>query len=214
MVEASAVSAQPYPYNQAPPPPPQGYDQGYNQAPPQGYDQGYNQAPPPGYNQAPYGQPNGGAYDSRSQRYDDDYAQRYSAWAAQYCVDRRNNNTAAGAVIGGILGALIGSGVAGHHERGQGAVVGGVLGAGAGAVVGSSSTDSSQCPPGYAMSPGAPVFAYGGPYVGVTFGSAPGWYHPWYQVGGQWYYRPYRRYYWEQHGWRGRGYDRDRYWRR
>jgi hypothetical protein len=227
--EVTAASAQPY--DQAPPPP--GYDQGQgndqgpppgndqappdqnaNQAPPpQGYDQGpppgYNQAPPPGYNQAPsQGQyappPPGGAYNGQAQQYDQDYAARYSAWAAQYCVDRRNNNTAAGAIIGGVLGAVIGSSVAGRHDRGGGAIVGGVLGAGAGAAVGSSSTDTRGCPPGYVIRAGAPVFYYGG---GPAYGPAywgPSWYNPWVWSGGRYVYTPYRRWYYGHPGyWRG-----------
>jgi outer membrane lipoprotein SlyB len=176
-------------------------DQGYyDQAPPSGYDRSY--APPPGYDRD-YGPPAGQyappppeagpSYSYRYQQYDRDYASRYSSWAAENCVDRRNNNTAAGAIIGGVLGAVIGSGVAGHHERGEGAVVGGVLGAGAGAAIGASSGDTRGCPPGYVVRAGAPAFYYGGGYGSAYWG--PSWYHPWTWYGGHWVYRPYRQWY-------------------
>jgi len=207
LAEAGVASAQPYDQSQ---PPPQGYDQGpppgYNQAPP---PPGYNQGPPPGYNQGQppqqgydqgppqgqggYNEPappsgqyappppgvNGGSYDPQAQQYDQDYAQHYSAWAAQYCVDRRNNNTAAGAT--------------------------------AGAAIGSSSTDTTGCPPGYVVAPGAPAFAYAGPYGGPGF-YAPAWYNPWVWDGGHWGYRPYRSWYVGHPGyWRHGG---GRRWRR
>lgn len=213
----SAFSASAQPYDQ----PQQGYYQGQqrDQDDQGGYQQGYDQGPPPGYNAAPpegqYAPPppgaNGGAYDSRYQQYDRDYAGRYSAWAAQNCVDRRNNNTAAGAIIGGVLGAVIGSSVAGHHERGEGAVVGGVLGAGAGAAIGSSSSDTRGCPPGYVIRSGAPAFYYGGPGYGAAY-YGPSWYNPWIWSGGQWVYHPYREWYYRHPAyWRRGGYRRHYY---
>ena len=195
-LQAVTALAQPYPQ------PPPAYDRS------QGY--GSDEAPPPGQYAPPAGGP---SYDPRAEQYDRDYADRYQDWAARYCIDRRNNNTAAGAVIGGVLGALVGSSVAGHHDRGEGAVVGGLVGAGAGAAIGSSSNpDSSVCPPGYAVAPGAPAFAYAPPaYAPVVV--APAWYNPWVFAGGRWTYRPYRYwYYGHPDYWRGRG--RDRYERR
>jgi len=50
------------------------------------------------------------------------------AFAQQTCEDRRNNRVA-GTVVGGVLGALAGSAVAGHGDRNEGAVVGGIGGA-------------------------------------------------------------------------------------
>jgi outer membrane lipoprotein SlyB len=209
-------------YDQGQPPP--GNDQGQ---PPPGNDQG---GPPPGYGQGqspgdeapPQGQyappppgaeNNGSAYDDQTQQYDRDYAQRYSAWAAQNCVDQRNNNTAAGAIIGGVLGSVLGSGIAGRGSHFAGAVVGGAVGATAGAAIGSSSSSTAGCPPGYVIAAGAPAFYYGGPVGPVVY--APGWYNPWFWSGGQWVYRPYRYWYWHHPGaWR-RGYRpgawRDRY---
>ena len=167
-------------------------------------------APPSGqYAPPPEGVQSGAAYDSRAQGADREYAARYSAWAAQNCVDQRNNNTAAGAVIGGVLGAVVGAGVAGPGNRGAGAVIGGALGAGTGAAVGASSA-SSSCPPGYVIRAGAPVFAYSGYYApGYVYG--PAWYRPWVWYGGRWVYRPYRYWYWNHRaywrpGWRARPY--------
>ncbi|HEY5289712.1 MAG TPA: hypothetical protein VIJ59_06725 [Caulobacteraceae bacterium] len=200
LADAVGASAQPAPgYDQGPPPP------SYDQGPPQGYDQG---GPPPGDDSGPpqgqYAPPPpgaNGAYDSRSQQYDQDYARRYSSWAAQYCVDRRNNNTAAGAIIGGVLGSIIGSGVAGRGEHFGGAVVGGAVGATAGAAIGSSSSNTYGCPNGYVVAAGAPAFYYGGPGPAVY---APSWYNPWVWAGGQWGYHPYRSWYYRHPGyWRG-----------
>lgn len=200
--EATMASAQPY--EQAPPP---GYDQSQ---PPYGYDQSqpppdYGQdSPPPGYGppQGEYAPPPGspGAYSDQLQQYDRDYAGRYSAWAARYCIDRRNNNVAAGSIIGGVLGSILGSGVADRGDHFAGAVVGGALGATAGAAIGASSSDTYGCPPGYVVAVGAPAFYYGGGPTVV----APGWYNPWVWYGGHWTYRPYRSWYYRHPGyWRG-----------
>ena len=179
--EAGAAGAQPAPGGYAQPAPPQG-----------------QYAPPPSGSET-----SGSAYDSRAQQYDRDYADRYSQWAAQYCVDRRNNNTAAGAIIGGVLGAVIGSGLAGRGDRGGGAVVGGLVGGTAGAAIGASSSPGANCPPGYVVRAGAPAFYYGAAAYdpGVIYG--PSWYQPWVWVGGIWVYRPYRYWYWQNRGyWR------------
>lgn len=169
-------------------------------APPPGSDQ--DAAPPGGsYAEPPPGTDDNAAYDDQTQQQDEAYADAYSRWAAQNCVNQANN-TAAGAVIGGILGAGIGAAVS--HNAGRGALVGGAIGAGTGAVAGSASA-AGGCPPGYVIAAGAPAFAYGGPYVAW----APAWYHPWVWVGGRWVYHPYRRWYWAHRnywrpGWHGR----------
>jgi hypothetical protein len=188
----------------AQPAPPYQDQNGYQQG---GYPQGAPPPPPPpgqGDVAPPPGQPvpppsdarSGGAYDPRAQQYDQDYARRYSAWAAQYCVDRRNNNAAAGAIIGGILGAALGGGLAGRHDVGAGVVVGGALGAGTGAAIGASSSNSANCPPGYVVRADAPAFYYGPAVYGPDVIYGPAWYNPWVFVGGQWIYRPYRSWYW------------------
>jgi hypothetical protein len=48
---------------------------------------------------------------------------------AQVTCEERSNNRAAGTVGGAVVGALLGSAVAGHGDRGTGAVVGGIGGA-------------------------------------------------------------------------------------
>ena len=162
-----------------------------SQAPPTG-----QYAPPPAGAQS--GQSN---YDDRAQQADRDYAERYSRWAAQYCVDQHNNNTAAGAIIGGVFGAVLGAGVGGHNPA-AGALVGGALGAGTGAAIGATAS-SNSCPPGYVVRVGAPAFVYAGPYYAPAFAYGPAWYRPWVWSGGHWVYYPYRYWYWFHRGyWR------------
>jgi hypothetical protein len=167
-------------------------------------------APPAGqYAEPPPGTEEGSAYDDQAQQQDEAYADEYSRWAAQYCVSQANN-TAAGAVIGGILGAGIGAAVS--HNAGRGALVGGAIGAGTGAVAGAASTPGG-CPPGYVIAAGAPAFAYGGPSVAW----APTWYRPWVWAGGRWVYHPYRHWYWAHRaywrpGWHARPWRWHRRW--
>ena len=67
------------------------------------------------------------------------------AFAQQTCEDRRNNRVA-GTVVGGVLGAIAGSAVAGHGDRHEGAVIGGV----GGAVIGNQlSKGSADCQHAY-----------------------------------------------------------------
>ncbi len=188
-LEATAAAAQPY--GPPPGPPPQYAGSQYSGGPPVAPPSGQYAPPPPGYEQQ------GAVYDDRAQRYDREYADRYSAWAARYCVDKRNNNTAAGAIIGGILGAVIGSNVSGRHSKTGGSIIGGALGATAGAAIGSNSANSPDCPPGYYVRNDAPRFYYAPPGYGpppVYY--APDWYNPWAFEGGVWLYRPYRYWYW------------------
>jgi hypothetical protein len=211
--------------------PPQGYpQQGYPQQgyPQQGYsysqqgyaDQGYaaqGQGYPGGYG-APGGGPPPGqyapppteayqAYDPQVQAQDQAYGVAYSQWATQNCIDQGHQNTAAGALIGGVLGAVLGGAAAGHYDQGEGALVGGALGATTGAAIGAS---TSSCPPGYVVASGAPAFAYAG-YAPVA--AVPAWYNPWVYAAGAWSYRPYRSWYYGhpsywRPGWSGyrRGY--------
>ena len=223
--EALAQNYQPPPegYQQ----PPQGYQQqpqyqqGYQQ-PPQGYpQQGYQQPqgyppPPQGYNtqqpdpalQPPPGYSAQDAQQDASpaqRQYDQQYAAAAEAWSNTNCIRQEQNRTAAGAIIGGVLGAVIGSSVAGRYDRGAGAVVGGGLGAIAGGAIANSS--GPGCPPGFVLRPGAPTFAYGPPPGGVTVVyDAPTWYNPWIWYNGAWIYRPYPYHrYWREH------YPRERY---
>jgi len=230
--QALAQNYQPPPqgYQQAPQgypqQPPQGYQQppqGYQQQPPQGYQQppqGY--APPPqgypqGYQQQPYQDPalqpppGYSAQDAQQdaspaqRQYDAQYAAAAEAWSQANCVRQEENRTAAGAIIGGVLGAVIGSNIAGGRDRGAGAVVGGALGAVAGGAIANNS--GPGCPPGFVLRSGAPAFVYGPPPGGVAVVyDEPSWYNPWLWYNGAWIYRPYPYHrYWRDH------YPRERY---
>ncbi len=113
-------------YDDAPSPPP---------PPPEGYDGSQLPPPPPGYAADPNYAPNPAA----DQRYEA-YAEN---WASQNCI-KSNGNTAGGAVIGGLFGALLGSSIAGYHNRGAGALVGGIAGAAGGAAVGSAQDNATS----------------------------------------------------------------------
>jgi hypothetical protein len=187
-------------------PPPQGYNdqeppQGYEGQPPQGQDQAqrYNVPPPAGYGPNDYNQDNS----PQARQEDARYSYAAEQWAAQNCIQQQQNATAAGAVIGGIFGAFLGAGIAGHYNQGAGAVVGAGLGAVTGAAIGNASAQSNPaCPPGYALRAGAPGF-----YAPVVY-AAPGWYDPWIWYGGHWLYRPYpyHRFYY------GHAYGHGRHW--
>ncbi|MEQ1820770.1 MAG: hypothetical protein ABL871_19380 [Terricaulis sp.] len=83
----------------------------------------------------------------------------------QQCQTSRNNRTAGGAVIGGVLGALLGREVADRGVRGEGAGLGAVVGAVAGGAVGRSTARCDQFQGQYDQY-GRPV-AYGQqPYYG------------------------------------------------
>jgi len=170
--------------------------------PPADYDATRPPPPPPGYQPDPTYAPNNEA-DQRYEAYAED-------WAARYCV-KSSGNTAAGAVIGGLFGALLGSSVAGRHDRGAGALMGGIAGAAGGAAVGSAQDDATSpgCPPGYVVRSGAPAFYYDG-WNSDYYYAAPAWYHPWVFAEGRWTYRPYpyhswyyRHYGWSRPGWHG-----------
>ncbi|MFL5296527.1 MAG: glycine zipper domain-containing protein [Phenylobacterium sp.] len=76
-------------------------------------------------------------------------AQPYGAYRDD-CRAREHSNGTAGAVIGGIAGALLGSSVAPHHgNRAGGAAIGGVTGAVVGNSIGRSSGKSNCYNQGY-----------------------------------------------------------------
>ncbi|HEX4198081.1 MAG TPA: hypothetical protein VHZ26_11625 [Caulobacteraceae bacterium] len=82
------------------------------------------------------------------------------------CVQQNNANRAAGTVLGGIGGALIGGAIGGRRSGGAGAVIGGVTGAVAGNAIAGS--NNPECPPGYYYGPppgggGGGGFWYGAP---------------------------------------------------
>ncbi len=190
-----------YPQQQQGYPPQQGYPQQQGYPPPQqGYpQQGYNgqqpypqMQPPPGYT-AQDAQRDQAA---QAQAYDQQYAAAAEAWSNANCIRQEQNRTAAGAIIGGVLGAVIGSAAAGRHDAGAGAIVGGGLGAIAGGAIANSS--GPGCPPGFVLRSGAPVFAYAPPPgAAVVVYDAPPEYNPWFFYSGRWVYRPYpyHRYY-------------------
>ncbi len=177
----------------------QGYDQGQPPSdlpPPPGYDGRDLPPPPPGYRVD--GDPE--AYRAADQRYAED-AER---WARQSCV-RSQGNVGAGAVIGGIFGAIIGSGLSGRHDGGAGTIAGAAIGAVGGAAIASGSggnETSPGCPPGYVVRRGA-TFVYSTP--GYDY-AAPGSYRPWVNIGNEWTYRPYPYHTWYYRTYRGHGY--------
>jgi hypothetical protein len=76
-----------------------------------------------------------------------------------------NGDQVAGAVVGGGIGALAGSAIAGRGNRTPGAVLGGVAGAVAGAEI-AKSRSNSNCANGYYDNAGRRVYydEYGRPY--------------------------------------------------
>jgi hypothetical protein len=136
---------------------------------------------------------------ARARAEDERYSYVAERWAARNCVAEHASNAAAGAVIGGLLGAVVGSGLAGRHERAAGAIAGGAVGAVAGGAIGGS-TATPGCPPGYVLRSGASPFDPGPVYTGVVY-VAPPWYDPWIWYGHHWLYRPYpfHRYWYRLH---------------
>ncbi len=232
----SAAAAQDYPQDGgygAPPaqgyqPPAPGYERGYGdeQAPPPGYGDpqspapGYDDAPPPpGYDGSqPPPPPPGyqpGPDAARQQEEDQRYADYAQHWAQSYCV-KAHGDAGTGAVIGGLFGALVGSGLSGRHDHGTGVLAGAAVGAAGGAAIASSAgsnATSPGCPPGYVVRGGAPAFSYGGYGTSYVY-AAPGWYRPWVYYGGSWVYRPYPYHVWYYHRAYPRPYYPHRYYRR
>ncbi len=176
------------------PPPPGSYNSGYppqdpNVPPPQGYgDPAMN--PPPGYTAQD------AQRDESAQMREQDraYAAQAEAWAQANCLRAEANRETGGAIVGGILGAVIGSNLARGGGRTGGAIIGGVGGAALGASVAKNS--QGACPQGYAIRPGAPPY----PQPVVVY-AAPAWYNPWIWYDGRWVYRPYpyHRFYYEHY---------------
>ncbi len=76
------------------------------------------------------------------------------------CVRQNKDNKTTGTILGALGGAIVGSAVAGRHDRGTGAVIGGV----GGAVIGNNIARSNNhpCPEGYyypAQNPPPPAYA-------------------------------------------------------
>ncbi len=139
-------------------------------------------------------------------RQDQTYSDAARQWAAANCVAEKRSNTTAGAVIGGLLGAAAGTGLAGRHDRAAGAILGGATGAVAGGAIGNASTPPG-CTPAYVARPVVPVYYappavwYPAPvYPGVVY-ATPAWYGPWVWTGGAWVYRPVHRYWYRPYRW-------------
>lgn len=192
----------------------QGAPDGYRYDAPPAADQGWN-GPPPGdpYGQEgppPYrGSPPPGRYAPPPRdpyretddhgpypRYGWDEPARYAQWAARNCIDRKRDNTVAGALIGGVTGVVLSASLAGWAARGAWVLLGGSLGATAGAAIGASS-GAGDCPKGYVARAGAPPPYYGDPayaYEGPAYDPYPAYrpapYRPWVWAGNRWVYRP------------------------
>ena len=181
--------------------------QSYDQGPPPGYDGTRPPPPPRGYNPA--------AIDRAQAERDARYAADAEAWARDNCVKARSNATA-GAVIGGIFGALVGNGLSSRHDGGFGTLAGAAVGAVGGAAIGGSTANETSpgCPPGFVVRSGAAPYSYDTVYFSNYYYAAPGWYRPWVYVGDRWTYRPYpyHDYYYRAYrpyhpyGWGDRGY--------
>jgi len=128
------------------------------------------------------------ANDEAQRLSDAQYAQSAQNWAAQNCI-KSKPKVGGGALIGGILGAIVGSGLGGRHDHGTGMAIGALVGAAGGAAVASASggDTSPGCPPGYTVRPQAVAYTYSTDY----YYAAPSWYQPWVYVDGYWDYRPY-----------------------
>jgi len=84
----------------------------------------------------------------------------------QQCQTSRNNRTAGGAVIGGVLGALLGREVADRGVRGEGAGLGAVVGAVAGGAIGRSTANCDQVRGQYDQYGRPTNYPYEQPYYG------------------------------------------------
>ena len=164
-------------------------------AAPQGYD-GRALPPPP----ADYIPPMDAVAQQEADRR---YAEDAERWAANNCV-KSKPNIGGGALIGGILGAIIGSGLGGRHNGGGAMAAGAAIGAIGGAAVASKSTGDTSpgCPEGYVVRQGAPIYVYAQPNYAYA---APEWYRPWVFVDGYWVYRPYPYHEWYYRTYRGPG---------
>jgi hypothetical protein len=132
---------------------------------------------------------------ARQQAYADKDRQAYERrYARAECVQRKRGSTVAGALIGGTLGAIVGSQLGSRGSRTEAGLIGGTLGAVAGGSIGSSS--SEPCPYGYervvvydapprdyyddpppAYAYGPPPVAYYNPPPAYYYGPPPGYYY-------------------------------------
>jgi len=71
------------------------------------------------------------------------------AWRDDPCRYERHQAGRTGTIAGGLIGALVGSQVAGHGNRTEGAIIGGAVGAVAGHNIGAHSVQCDAYPRGY-----------------------------------------------------------------
>lgn len=88
------------------------------------------------------------------------------AYGYDPCRRDANNRGITGALVGGGMGAVIGSQVAANHHRSDGSLVGGLLGAVVGATVGKNSAACNHAPP---PPPPAPVAVVAPPPPPVAY---------------------------------------------
>jgi len=204
-----------------------GYDQrddqgGYDRSAPSSDDEYYDDngqppGPPPDYDGSEPPPPPSGYQrpsDYRQQSAEDErYAEDAERWADENCV-KSHGDVAAGAVIGGLFGALLGSAIGGPGHHAGGAVIGAAIGGTSGAAIASSSggnETSPGCPPGYVARDGAPAFYYAG-YAGPYYYAAPGWYRPWVWYDDRWEFRPYPYHVWYYRHYSHWDHDRGGHW--
>jgi outer membrane lipoprotein SlyB len=75
-------------------------------------------------------------------------------WRSDPCRSQRHEAARTGAIAGGLIGALVGSQIAGRGSHTAGAVVGGAAGAVAGHQIGAHSVERRAYPAGYRHHPG------------------------------------------------------------
>jgi len=97
----------------------------------------------------------------------------------QQCQQSRNNRTAGGAVIGGILGAVLGHNAAGSRSsRDEGTALGAVVGAVAGGAIGRNTARCDQVPQGSYDPYNGQAYSqsgYGEPYYDDYYGDDAGY---------------------------------------
>ena len=129
-----------------------------------------------GYPQGGYPQ---GGYNAEYARRSADYERQREDWL-QECRRRHTSSGLGGAAVGGVIGGIAGSGIAGRGNRTAGAVIGAVTGAVAGAAIERGSSNrrvQDECEawlaqysqPAYGYGYGQPGYGYGYPAYGYAY---------------------------------------------